>query len=212
MTRSERHHAPGERFGEFQGDVVDLARRLLGVRLVRDLRGVRTAGIIVETEAYLGEPDKAAHTYGGRRTERTRSMYLPAGHAYVYRIYGLHACLNVVAGERDVGVAVLVRALQPTEGLEAMFQRRPKARRETDLCSGPAKLTQAMAIDRGLDGTDLRSSRELFLETTADAPVSSEAILVGPRVGVGYAAEWARKPLRFSVRNNPHVSPAKGGR
>ncbi|MHC4415296.1 MAG: DNA-3-methyladenine glycosylase [Planctomycetota bacterium] len=194
------------RFNAFFHDPVRVARRLLGQRLVRVLDRRRLAGIIVEVEAYLGPPDKAAHTYGGRRTARNASMYLAGGHAYVYFTYGMHHCLNVVCGEAGDGVAVLVRALEPTEGLQAMFAHRPKARRASDLCSGPAKLTQALSVGRGLDGVDLRTSRSLFIEQLRRCPLAAGRIVAGPRVGVQYAGEWAHRPLRFHIKDNPHVS------
>ena len=200
------------RFSAFAGDTVTVARRLLGQRLVRVLptpRPTRLAGIIVEVEAYLGPEDRAAHTYGGRRTARNESMYLPAGHAYIYFTYGLHHCLNVVCGPVDVGTAVLVRALEPTEGLEAMFAHRRRARRAEDLCSGPAKLTEALAIDRSLDGVDLRSSPALFVERVHRRMLPGRRIVASPRIGVDYAGPWAAEPLRFSVRGNRHLSRAE---
>lgn len=201
-----------ERFSAFAGDTVTVARRLLGQRLVRVLptpRTTRLAGIIVEVEAYVGPEDRAAHTYGGRRTARNESMYLPAGHAYIYFTYGMHHCLNVVCGPVDAGAAVLVRALEPTEGLEAMFARRRRARRAEDLCSGPAKLTEALAIDRSLDGVDLRSSPALFIERAHQRMLPGGRIVASPRIGVDYAGPWAAKPLRFSVRGNRHLSRAE---
>ena len=134
-------------------------------------------------------------------------MYLPGGHAYVYFTYGMHHCMNVVCGRRDEGVAVLIRALEPTEGLEAMAHRRPRARRATDLCSGPAKLTQALAIDRELDGVDLREDPRLGIERIRRGPLPDAQVLATPRIGVGYAGAWAREPLRFLLRGSPHVTP-----
>lgn len=195
------------RMRRFDGDPVQTARALLGQRLVRVADGVRLAGTIVEVEAYLGAADRAAHTWGGRRTPRNESMYLPGGHAYVYFTYGMHHCLNVVCGRRDEGVAVLIRALEPTEGLEAMFRRRPRARRETDLCSGPGKLTQALAIDRSLDGLDLRSDARLGVERIRRRPLRPEEVAVTPRVGVGFAGAWAHEPLRFLLGASAHLTP-----
>jgi DNA-3-methyladenine glycosylase len=194
------------RFTDFERDPVTVARRLLGQRLVRIVRGRRRAGLIVEVEAYLGAPDRAAHTWDGRRTPRNESMYLPGGHAYVYFTYGMHHCMNVVCGRRDEGVAVLLRAIEPTEGLDVMRARRAAARRPIDLCSGPARLTQALDIDRACDGLDLREGASLFIERTRRRALPTSRIGVGPRVGIGYAAEWAQAPLRFWVRDNPHVS------
>ena len=199
----------------YQRDPVSLARALLGQRLVRVLDdGTRLAGLIVETEAYLGVADRAAHSYGGRRTARNAAMWGPAGRAYVYFVYGLHHCMNVVAEGEERPTAVLIRALEPLEGLERMRAhragRRPAARlRDTDLCSGPAKLAQALRLDRALDGVDLVAGDTLFLERAAR--VAPRRIVAAPRIGVAYAGEWAAKPLRFYVAGNPHVSVARPG-
>ena len=195
-----------ERFLSYNDDPITVARRLLGQRLVRVLDGRRLAGTIVEVEAYLGAADKAAHTFGGRRTRRNQSMYLGGGHAYVYFTYGMHHCLNAVCGRVDEGVAVLLRAVEPTEGIELMFARRPRAKRPRDLCSGPGKLTEALALDRGLDGADLRLSGELFIERLRARALPWHRIARTPRVGVAYAAEWARRPLRFHIKDCPYVS------
>ena len=197
---------PAERLVRFGRDAVSTARRLLGQRLVRALDGRRLAGTIVEVEAYLGPEDRACHTYAGRRTLRNESMYLPGGHAYVYFTYGMHHCFNVVCGGAGEGVAVLIRALEPTEGIEAMFAHRPRARRSTDLCSGPAKLCQALAIDRSLDGIDLRRDPSLWIECVQTRALPQRRVMATPRIGVDSAGEWSRRPLRFVIRDNPHAS------
>ena len=171
-----------------------------------DDEGRRCAGIIVEVEAYLGVEDKAAHTFGGRRTERVRSMWGDGGHAYVYFIYGMQYCLNLVAGEAGHPVAVLIRALEPTEGLELMYGRRVKAKADTDLCSGPGKLCQALDIKRSLDGQDVVDGELLFVERARRRALAADGIVARPRVGVDYAEEWAVAPLRFYVAGNPHIS------
>ncbi len=190
----------------FRRDAVTVARALLGQRLVSVRQGVRTAGRIVETEAYLGVADRAAHTFGGRNTARNRTMWGDGGHAYVYFVYGIHHCVNVVAGRIGEPVAVLLRALEPEEGLETMFARRRTARSARELCSGPGKLCAALAIDRRFDGEDLVTSERLFLEATRRRALPARLIAVGARVGVTYAGEWAARPLRFWVRDNPYVS------
>lgn len=192
--------------GFFQEGPERVARRLLGQRLVSLVGGTRTSGVIVETEAYLGVPDKAAHTYDGRRTDRNRSMWGEGGHAYVYFVYGMHHCMNVVAGTDGRPVAVLVRALEPDEGVEVMFERREAARRETDLCSGPAKLCEALGITLEQDGEDLVEGEVLFVERLRSRALSSKRISEGPRVGIDYAEEWADVHLRYWVEGNPHVS------
>ena len=194
------------RFLSFGADPVTVARNLLGQRLVRVLDGRRQSGIIVEVEAYLGARDRAAHTYNGRRTDRNESMYLGGGHAYVYFTYGMHHCLNVVCGRPGDGTAVLLRAVEPVEGLDAMYARRPAARRDRDLCSGPGKLTQALALDRDADGLDLRTSPVLFLERLRWGPPAPRHIARTPRIGVGYSGAWARRRLRFLIMGNPCVS------
>jgi len=193
----------------YRRDPVVLAHALLGQRLVRVLdqpEGVRLAGTIVEVEAYLGVKDKAAHTCNGRRTPRNASMWGDGGHAYVYFTYGMHHCMNVVASVAEDPVAVLIRALEPTEGIEQMYQQRQAARRDTDLCSGPAKLCQALRIDRALDGHDLVRGGSLSIEQIHKPPLPTSRIARGPRIGVSYAQEWADKPLRFYLKDNPHVS------
>ncbi|MEM6505615.1 MAG: DNA-3-methyladenine glycosylase [Planctomycetota bacterium] len=190
-----------------QRDTVTVARALLGQLLVRRLRdGTRLSGLVVETEAYLGPEDQAAHTYNNHRSARNESMWQQAATAYVYFTYGMHHCINVVTRDEQTPQAVLVRALQPVHNPEAMRSRRVKAKHETDLCSGPAKLCQALDIDRGLDGVDLATSKHLWLERARERALPTSRIVVGPRVGIGSRGEWVGKPLRFAVRNNPHVS------
>jgi DNA-3-methyladenine glycosylase len=190
----------------------DLARALLGCILVRiDETGIRLAGRIVEVEAYLGSEDRAAHSFGGRRTVRNRSMYLDAGHAYVYFTYGMHHCMNVVSDEPEVATACLIRALEPTDGFERMRQNRsgkvPVERlRDVDLCSGPAKLCQALAIDRALDGEDMVESDRLFIQAEDGMSTDEADIVRAPRIGVAYAGAWAEQSLRWLLRGNRHVS------
>ena len=183
-----------------------VARLLLGHRLVRVAGGKRVSGTVVETEAYLGIGDKAAHSYAGRRTPRNESMWGKPGHVYVYLIYGIHSCFNVVTGRVDEPVAVLIRALEPEEGIETMFARRGAAKTEADLCSGPAKLCQALAIDRKLDGEDLVNGHKLFIERVGSVDSRPYEIVARPRVGVEYSEEWSKEPLRFFVKGNAHVS------
>jgi len=186
--------------------VVSMARSLLGQRLVRVDRGRRLAGIIVETEAYLGIPDLAAHTSGGRRTPRNEPMWLDGGHLYVYFTYGMHHCANVVAQCRGEPVAALLRAIEPTEGLKLMYKRRHSALRDTDLCSGPAKLCAALGLDRRHSGVDLCRDKHLFIEQVRRRAFASDKIAVLPRIGVAYAKQWADKPLRFTLKDSPYVS------
>jgi DNA-3-methyladenine glycosylase len=192
-------------------ETTTVAQALLGQLLVRTLDdGTRLSGLIVETEAYLGPDDRAAHTFGGRHTPRNDAMWRIGGTCYVYFTYGLHHCMNIVTRDAQTPQAALIRALQPVEGIEHMHRHRfpdaGKPRRETDLCSGPAKLCQALAIDRALNGTDLCGGGPLHIEQTRARRLPSQRIAVGPRVGIGYAGDWVDRPLRFSVADNPHVS------
>jgi DNA-3-methyladenine glycosylase len=179
----------------YQRDTKKVARDLIGKILYHRRDGIVTAGVITETEAYLGIRDSACHTYRGRRTERVASMYKMGGHAYVYLIYGLHFCFNVVTKDEEHPEAVLIRGLEPYEGIDQMRQRRgiQPGKRDRDLCSGPGKLCQAMAIDRACDGMSL-ASRELWI---AENPLPRKfRISSGPRVGIDYAIEPVSKPAR----------------
>ncbi len=191
----------------FARDTLAVARDLLGARLVRMLDGQRLSGIIVECEAYIGQDDTACHASRGR-TRRNEVMFGPPGHAYVYFTYGMHWMLNVVTEEDGFPAAVLLRAIQPTEGIDvmrALRQAKGKPRKDQELTSGPARLTQALAIDKALNGTDLVAGDALWLEP--GNPFPDEMVASGPRIGVGYAAEKDRlAPWRFWVRGNPYVS------
>lgn len=184
----------------YRRDPRDVAPDLLGRTIVhQDPEGMR-AGRIVEVEAYCGPIDAAAHTYRGR-TARNATMFGPPGLAYVYRSYGVHWCANVVCGDEDEGVAVLLRALAPVDGLDAMYASRGRAaRRDRDLCSGPGKLTQAMGIVGDDDGTDLVTSELLHIAEDGDRPAD---VVQTTRVGISVAAE---EPWRWYVAGDPNVS------
>ncbi|HXJ83535.1 MAG TPA: DNA-3-methyladenine glycosylase [Candidatus Methylomirabilis sp.] len=185
-------------------NVLTVARELLGRLLVLPAaRGARVSGIIVETEAYRGPQDRASHAFGGRRTERTRTMYAVGGTAYVYFVYGMYHQFNVVTNVEDVPHAVLVRALEPAEGIEIMRRRR-RGRTDESLTSGPGKLCLALGIDRVLDRADLLGDRVWIEE--GRGPIPRSAIGAGPRIGIDYAGEWADKPWRFWIRNSRFVS------
>lgn len=176
-----------------------LARDLLGRVLVRrEPSGERCSGRIVETEAYVGAEDLGCHAKAGR-TPRNASLWGPPGHAYVYFTYGMHWLLNAVAEPEGKPAAVLIRAICPLEGLDRMRQRRA-GRRDSELTDGPAKLCQALSIDGRLDGTDLcGAASEIFVE--AGEPVSDQAVIPGPRVGLYTVPEpWKSAPWRFRVR------------
>jgi DNA-3-methyladenine glycosylase len=189
-----------------RSDVLEVARDLLGKKLViPNRRGARVAGIIVETEAYRGPEDKASHAYNGRRTRRTETMYGIGGTAYIYFVYGMYHQFNVVTNVKDIPHAILVRAVEPVEGLDIIRRRRPR-RFEHELTSGPGRLCIAMGIDRSLDKADLLGDRVWIEEGVT---VSRRHIARGPRIGIDYAEAWLKKPWRFWIRDNPFVSRGK---
>ena len=185
------------RLGELPYDTATLARYLIGKTLVRDAPCGRTSGRIVECEAYV-PGDAAGHAYVGE-TDRNRSLFRRRGHAYVYFIYGMHYCVNVSAETPGVGAGVLLRALEPLEGIEIMRERRG-VRRLDDLARGPGRLAQAMAIDRSLDGVDLCSTSPLWLGTAVREP---GRIATSVRIGI---SKEMHRPLRFYEAGNRHVS------
>jgi len=226
MAHKAVAHGATRRLGRdfFARDTLTVARALLGRRLVRVLDGQRLAGRIVEVEAYVGEEDQASHASCGR-TRRNAPMYGPPGHAYVYFIYGMHHCFNVVTGREGTPAAVLLRALEPLEGLEVMRALRipgpassgcsPRAegRRgsmpDVQLTSGPARLCQALGIDRRFDGADLCAPDALLFieeEEKEDAIVPNEDAANGPRIRVRGDEVALAVPWRFYVRDSRYVS------
>ena len=189
----------------FHQSTLDVAQGLLGKVLVRRLRGRNLAGMIVETEAYVGPHDLACHASKGK-TARTSIMFEEGGCAYVYMIYGFYFCLNAVTEAEDYPAAVLIRAVEPLEHVNVMKRLRRNPDRETNIASGPGKLCMAMGIDKRLNGADL-TGKTLWIE---DRNLKVGRIESGPRVGVDYAGEYRDKPWRFFVGGNPHVSRVKG--
>ena len=173
----------------YDRDTIVVAQELLGKYLVHAEHGVKRVGRIVEVEAYLGAHDLAAHSARGL-TERTRVMFGPPGHAYVYLIYGMHHCMNVVTEGDGHPAAVLLRAIEPVQNIEGRTQ-------------GPGLLCKAMGIDRRLNGHDLLS-REFHIAAGTES--DTVAIAKRPRIGVDYARHWARRLLRFYIKGNPFVS------
>ena len=181
-----------------------VARALLGKVLVHDTREGRTAGRIVEVEAYRGPRDRAAHTAGGRRTARNETMWGPGGHAYVYFVYGMHHCVNVTSRPPGVPEAVLIRALEPLDGLELMRARRDLLEGSAwKLCRGPGALCRAMGLTRAQDGADLVHSRLRIIDAP---PMPRSRIARTARIGVAYAGTDALRPWRFLVRGSVAVS------
>jgi len=184
----------------YEQPTLAVARELLGKYLVRKHPDGKAVGRIVETEAYIGPKDLACHASRGR-TARTEIMFGPAGFAYVYFIYGVYYCLNIVTEEVDHASAVLIRALEPVEGIELMKKRR-RTEELRNLASGPGKLCQAFAIDRSLNGADI-CGNILYVEDRGDP---APKILARPRVGVDYAGKWKDKRWRFLIRGSEFVS------
>lgn len=184
-------------------NTLQIARDLLGKLLVvPDENGNRVSAMIVETEAYLGAIDKAAHSYNNRRTKRTETMFAVGGTAYVFFIYGMYYQFNVVAGAVGVPHAVLVRAVEPVQNIEIMRERRGEMA-DKNLTSGPGKLCVALGIDKNFNNADLLGDK-IWLEDYK--AFSAAEIESGKRIGIDYAEEFAAEPWRFWVRNNLYVS------
>lgn len=188
---------------------MNVARELLGKVLVTELDGIRTAGMITETEAYAGAHDRASHAFGNRRTQRTEVMFLEGGRAYVYLIYGVHYLFNVVLGPPDDPIAVLVRGIEPLEGTDIMLQRRKMEKLKPNVGAGPGAAAQALGIGKALNNADLTTGDKIWIEDSG-IRVPEETIVAATRVGVPYAQEDALLPYRFFIKDNPFVSKAKG--
>ena len=188
---------------------VRVSQDLLGKLLVvPDVNGQRISGMIVETEAYMGIEDKAAHSYGGRRTGRNEITYAEGGHVYIFFVYGMYYQLNLVTGPAELAHVVLIRAIEPVEGIEVMRNRRgPMA--DKNLTSGPGKLTIALGIDRSYNGEHLSGDR-IWVEEYKK--IKKSEISAGPRVGIDYAEEFIDMPWRFWVKGNQYVSRASVGK
>jgi DNA-3-methyladenine glycosylase len=189
----------------YQQEVMTVARELLGKILVHETTKGVTAGRIVETEAYMGPEDQAAHSSGGRRTPRNEVMYGPKGHAYVYFIYGLYWCLNVTSGSAlGKPEAVLLRALEPVVGQDIMANRRGvTVGKAANLTNGPSKLCMAMEISKMQNKADL-TAPPLYVNDAL--PVPKGNIVETTRIGVDYAGEWRNRPWRFYIKGNKFVS------
>lgn len=189
----------------YSKDALYVAPRLLGKVLVRKLGDTYVRCQIVEVEAYAGPDDKAAHVYNNRRTSRTESMFLAGGHTYVYIIYGMHHCLNIVTGDVDKPQGVLIRGVEPLdEGSFSMIEqnRLILSKKLSDLTNGPGKLCAALKIDKSLNGYDLINGGDIFLEDTLNNP----SIVCAPRINIPYAEEYIPKPWRYYIKDNPYVS------
>ncbi|PIS00882.1 MAG: DNA-3-methyladenine glycosylase [Chlamydiae bacterium CG10_big_fil_rev_8_21_14_0_10_35_9] len=187
-------------------DVVFLAKQLLGKMLVTHINGIKTAGIIVETEAYKGPEDKACHAFNMRRTKRTEVMFSQGGVSYVYFCYGMHHLFNIVTGPINTPHAVLIRAVEPVLGIEFMLQRRVKKKLERSLTAGPGALCQALGIDLSLNAAPLNSDSIKVLDHSS---IEESDIVSSPRVNIAYAKEHASLPWRFRIKHSKWTSLAK---
>ncbi len=180
-------------------DVVQVAKDLLGKVLVSQLDGLKTSGIIIETEAYRGPDDKACHAYNNRRTARTEVMFAEGGVAYVYLCYGLHHLFNVVTAEKDMPHAVLIRAIAPLDGIETMLERRELKAKKPNLSAGPGTLSKALGIDTSHTNHSVSDANSLIWIEDHNIEVSEQQIIASPRVGVDYAGDHALWPWRFRL-------------
>jgi DNA-3-methyladenine glycosylase len=187
-------------------DTLFLSQKLLGKFLVTSVDNVITSGMIVETEGYLGANDRASHAFSNRRTKRTEILFLPGGHLYVYLCYGIHSLLNIVTGEKNVPHGILIRAIEPSEGVDLMLKRRNLRQLTHSLTSGPGSLAKALGITCKLSGEPV--GEKVWVEDRG-VVISEDQILVTPRIGVGYAKEHALLPYRFEIKNNPWVTKHK---
>lgn len=187
----------------FSKDCLSLAKALLGKIIIRKLEQDYICAKIVETEAYIGPEDKACHAFGNKRTLRTEPMFFEGGHVYVYLIYGMYNCLNIVAGEKNKPEAVLIRAVEVMQGQRYVETfRKIKSSKIQDYTNGPGKLCMAMDIDRRHNGINLLQSEEIFLIHGEDV----EEIIKRPRINIDYAQEYKDKLWRFYIKDNPFVS------
>lgn len=185
-------------------DVCAIARELLGKVLVTTIDGLYTSGKIVETEAYAGVADKASHAFGNKKTARTAIMYAPGGLAYVYLCYGIHHLFNVVTNQAQIPHAVLIRGLEPLEGIPVMLERRKKSKLTPTLTTGPGSLSAALGIKTSYSGLSLLERGAIYIEDRG-TKVARHHIVAGSRIGIAYAGADALLPYRFFVRDNPYV-------
>ena len=194
----------------FKRDTVEVAKSLIGKKIIRNISGNFFCAKIVETEAYLGLEDRACHSYGGRLTDRNKTLYLPGGHIYVYLIYGMYDLLNIVTRDENHPEAVLIRGVEPLDNLDGFAKNRFDKSYEAlstyqrkNLTNGPGKLSKGLAIDRSLNGKIL-SEDYLYIGEGEDVP--EKDLVITKRIGIDYAGEDANLPLRFCLRNNLYVS------
>jgi DNA-3-methyladenine glycosylase len=188
-------------------DVIQISKDLLGKFLYTNIDGKFTGGMIVETEAYHGAEDKASHAFGNKKTPRTEPFYEEGGISYVYLCYGIHYLFNIITNKKDIPHAVLIRAIEPTEGIEQMLHRRRMTKPLYNLTAGPGAMSMALGITTKHNAIDLRGN-QIWLEDQ-NIKIAEENIIASPRVGVAYAKEYALKPWRFRVKGSLWTSKAK---
>lgn len=185
-------------------DVILIARELIGKIIITKINGIKTSGRIVETEAYVGLTDRASHSFGGRRTARNEHMYAAAGTAYVYICYGMHHLFNVVTNEKDIPDAVLIRAVEPVSGIEAMLKRTGKKNFDFSLTRGPGNAAKALGIFKEHSGSNLLGKQIVIAED--DFKADKKLVGMSKRIGVESAGAAAHYPYRFYLRGNKFVS------
>ena len=189
-----------------RSNVLLISRELLGKVLCTNYNGKLTSGIIVETEAYAGVIDKASHAYNNKKTNRTKIMYDSGGVAYIYLCYGIHHLFNVITNSKNIPHAILIRAIEPINGIETMLTRRNKKNKDYTLTSGPGSLTKALGITINDSGKSLMSNL-IWIENQKN--INENNVISSPRVGIQYAKDDISNPWRYRMKNNPWTSPAK---
>jgi len=191
-------------------DVVTISKELLGKKIFTTIEGIKTGGVIVETEAYRAPDDKACHAYGNRLTKRTKTMFAKGGTLYVYISYGLHSMINVVTANEGTAHAILIRAIEPTTGIEKMLERRGHDRLRIESMNGPGKSAKAMGVTTSHDGLFLCDSRSKMWIEESGYMIPTEEIVIGPRVGMSiHTGPDAHRPWRFYIKGNKWVSRPK---
>ncbi|WP_397303837.1 DNA-3-methyladenine glycosylase [Nonlabens ulvanivorans] len=186
-------------------DVVELSRDLIGKKIVSNINGELTSGIITETEAYRGYDDKACHAHLGRFTDRTKVMYEPGGVAYVYLCYGIHHLFNIITNTDGNADAILIRAVEPVEGIDIMLKRRGKKKLDKTLTSGPGNFSKAFALDKSFYGADLTGD-EVWIEKSDLLRFRESDIISTTRIGIDYAGEDKNLPWRFYLNTSDYIS------
>ena len=184
----------------------NVAKNLLGKKIIRIIDNKKIVCRIVETEAYIGPMDKASHSFNNKKTKRTKTMYKKGGTIYIYLIYGMYHLLNIVTEKKNYPSAVLIRAIEPINGIELIKKNRSiKSKKEIDLTNGPGKLSQALKIDKSLNGKRLSKKNKIYIENSKNN-IKDIDIVKSKRINIDYAKEWKDKFLRFYIKDNKFIS------